>query len=155
MTWTNAFDLGACTVTLVLEGVQQYSGTMAKGDSQSGTSAYYAPWVLAVDASGVVSLTIDDAGWTPASGGVIDITVTPQVARDYPARMTSVAGPGGDAIGAGAANARFSIADAYDATDSINYGLAGLPLPVPSIVDMSALTATRKFVEAYVEFGGT
>lgn len=58
MTWTNAFDLGACTVRVLSDGTPVYSGVLAKGTSSGNFADLDSDATLSVDVSaqGIVTL---------------------------------------------------------------------------------------------------
>lgn len=153
MSWQNAFDLGECTVTLIDwtgDGATVWSGVLAKGDSHAGTTDDDKAFVLAVDASGKVSLAFDDN----VTGKSFEIQVVPSYGHDFPARIS------GMATDAAAAN----ITDTYGEINVDPDGAEGesyLPWRVngsgddpadfePEPLDMTALTGTRDFIAAYM-----
>lgn len=105
MTWTNAFDVGECTVSVytTASNTPAYVGVMGKGDSQE---AVVAQWeltlIVSVSSDGVVSLTGNPLG---TAFREVAVFVTPPNA-DQPMRLsdiTAALGTGGteSAIGWG------------------------------------------------------
>ena len=72
MTWTNAFDVGECTVKVFGQydmTTMLFSQIMAKGDSATYMDDVLGEATVAVDATGAVSLSAADAADIAQSGG--------------------------------------------------------------------------------------
>lgn len=95
MTWTNAFDVGACTVEVVKTAVVYWSGVLAKGQTSPTFQGYYGgqaagePLHVEVSASGVASLINEDDTTNHAGG--YDLRVIPSYAvAGYGARVSGI-----------------------------------------------------------------
>lgn len=90
MTWTNAFDVGACTVIVTsYDGTSVntlFSSVMAKGDSQDFT-AYANTYTVAVSIDGVASLSGPQFG---VAGGDLSLRVVPTYAITGSARVSDM-----------------------------------------------------------------
>ena len=77
MTWTNAFDVGACEVSVYLDVNLVHSSVMSKGDSATIDMGTYglAPMELAVSSEGIVSVSSDDH--VPGNKGGVAVLVSP------------------------------------------------------------------------------
>lgn len=74
MTWTNAFDVGACTVKVSRGATVDFNAVMAKGATEDVTDGLYTGLTVSVSSTGVVALN------NPSEAGVEDVfelTVTP------------------------------------------------------------------------------
>lgn len=76
MTWTNAFDVGPCTVKVTRAGTDLYSGVLTKG----GASANFAGWSgevvnVTVDVDGVVAL--NNVSGSTSSNAKYELRVIP------------------------------------------------------------------------------
>lgn len=158
MTWINAFDLGACTVNVVLyngdPATQVYSGTLGKGDSAeiSDLGAGYSPagGVVAVDTNGVVSLTADADGVSATDGFEID--VVPQYTHNYAARLV---GPTSNLSNYHDAIASINITGSVVGVDYLEWvGPGSDPPVVPDPADLSSLTGDRDLIGFYVQSVG-
>lgn len=142
MTWTNAFNLGECTVAIVDwtgdDPVTMFSGVMTKEDSHSFSYADR-DFVVSVDANGTVALDGDLGNFSQ----VYEVNVIPSYPHDFPARISNIA----------------LAARANSGTGFTDDAGAGLPLddvdpPTPDPLDMSAIPDARDFVGLHIGFSG-
>ncbi|MGH8965805.1 MAG: hypothetical protein ACRDXB_10825, partial [Actinomycetes bacterium] len=127
-TWTNLFDLGECTVTVLFGGAQVYSAVMGKGSS-SALPAPYASSTIAIDAEGSVSLSNADAD------GSREVRVVPSYAHDYAARVRAVS------FSSFAVSASGAVSD-IGSTDFTAF----TPVAAPDPLDLTNDTAGRDYV---------
>lgn len=158
MTWTNAFDLGACTVTVrdwtsPAAGTVVWSGVLAKGQSQSGTTLAGRAYTLAVDSAGTVSLSFDT---DTTQGDSYETVVTPSYAHNWPARISGIAsGANGPNVSAAIGEINASKPGA-EGVDYLAWTVGGTG-PVqfsPDPLDMSSLTGARDLIGVYLETHG-
>jgi hypothetical protein len=88
MAWTNAFDAGACTVSVSASGSTVFSQVMTKGDSATYTDDVMGESTVAVSAQGVVSLSA--ATQFSSTGLARLLCVTPATAPATSARVSGI-----------------------------------------------------------------
>lgn len=137
--WTNIFDLGECTVSVLVSGDPIFSQVMAKGDSQPLNNGAGENYTIAVSADGVVSFSNDDG--SSYNNHAFDVRVVPSYAHDFPARVR----------GATFVEGTSAFPTQGEISEGIEAGVNVLPYDSvspasPEPLDMSALTGPRDFV---------
>ena len=86
--WTNMFDLGECTVSVVNSGTNavMFSQVMEKGDTANFSDGDANQYSVSVSAEGHVSLEGDS--WNDHG---FEVRVTPSYPHNYPCRITAAA----------------------------------------------------------------
>lgn len=118
MTWTNAFDLGACTVSVQHGADTIFSGVLAKAQTSSQFDGYLSGEKLTVS---ITSGGAAQLNWASGAGPSDNYTLTIAPAYDIStldARALSLSIPSGISGGAYGANCYFNAdADAIALTD--------------------------------------
>lgn len=141
MNWTNAFDIGECTVKVSdLSAAPRviYSAVMAKGDSVDFTDADTATdFTIAVSADGSVSLSYTTTG-PSLVGKKYEVDVIPSYPLIPEMRLVDLA-----------LNANFDIAAGY--TDDAGGGVdvTGFNPPAPDPLDFTSIPDARVYFGLY------
>lgn len=147
-TWKNLFDLGECTVQVIVPGEGQnevlFSKVMTKGDSES---FYYNDYDvncnISVSQDGLVTLENAD----DISEGFVEINIIPSYPHNFPARVRNIEVGRYTNFGGGQLKAH----EGYQGNNYRNLDKASPPAPDP--LDLSEVVGDKECVGMYFRNG--
>ena len=83
--WRNLFDMGECTVVVVIDGQEYFSQVMGLGDEAPFAGLDEVNYNVLVDENGAVTLGTEQGA--PEEGRTYQVNVVPSYAHDLPCRI--------------------------------------------------------------------